>query len=129
MTDFHSATYDTLQIEEQIQIDNIMKAIHPDSLTQEDLFTLQHYIKTIETETKDLNAAIDSLNDDVEELRDEVNEWEDRYNEYVDDDREYDNYLGVVREIVDDKYFHVHRDYDTYDKIMDRLEHLVKYGD
>ena len=100
-------------------------------LSQEQQQKVEQYIERLLKEIHDLNCEVNELDGEVEDLEDRVDELEEQQREC-----EFceSNYKGmnhpiaqIVQEIVDDNYCHAIKDYNTRDKIIDRLEHALRY--
>ena len=100
-------------------------------LKQEGQQKIEDYIEKLLEEIHDLNCEVNNLENEIEDLNNEIGNLENNQREC-----EFceDNYKGmnhpiaqVVQEIVDDNYCHVIKDYSTREKIIDRLEHALRY--
>lgn len=100
-------------------------------LKQETQQKVEDYIEKLFEEIHDLNCEINNLEGEIEDLNNEIGDLEDsqRECEFCES-----NYKGmnhplaeVAQEIVDDNYYHITKDYDTRDKIIERLEHALRY--
>lgn len=101
-----------------IEIEQILK-----NLPQEESQVLQQYIEQLNSENEELSSDNDELCSQNEDLVDQIQDLEDEI-----EDLKADTILvGYIQEIIDDRYKYIVPTYDTKDKILDRLEFILKY--
>lgn len=83
------------------------------------------YINSLQQQIDELHNEVSSLEDEVDELE---SDNEDLQNE-LDEEKSFVNqhFIDLIREVVDDRWKYIVPTYDTKEKILDRLEYLLKY--
>lgn len=83
------------------------------------------YINSLQQQIDELHNEVSSLEDEVDELE---SDKEDLQNE-LDEEKSFVNqhFIDLIREVVDDRWKYIVPTYDTKEKILDRLEYLLKY--
>lgn len=110
-----------MDIEKEIQVDNILTQLPPDLGEYIGSFVedLKAEIESLQKDLDDKDYEIDKLNEEIETLESDLEDIEEQA---VDQD-----FLDLIQEIVDDRYKYIVPTYDSKEKILDRLEFLLKY--
>ena len=113
-------------MQREIEFDKVINKLTDEELiSKEELSTIYEYIDNLKEEIDDLESQVNNLECDLEEAQSEVSSLQDEINE----ERNYQclELLGALEEITDDRYLS-HKSYDTKEKILERLEYILKYG-
>ena len=104
----------------EIQCDQALLDVPPEKA--EKVYT---YINSLQQQIDELHNEVSSLEDEVDELE---SDNEDLQNE-LDEEKSFVNqhFIDLIREVVDDRWKYIVPTYDTKEKILDRLEYLLKY--
>ena len=83
------------------------------------------YINSLQQQIDELHNEVSFLEDEVDELE---SDNEDLQNE-LDEEKSFVNqhFIDLIKEVVDDRWKYIVPTYDTKEKILDRLEYLLKY--
>lgn len=75
-------------------------------------------IETLERDCSDLEIENSNLEDDINELECELNDVRSNKTNKMEE---------ALRDIVKDRYFYVTPEYNTLEKLQDRIEYILKY--
>lgn len=114
--------YKQLTLEDKLKLDGLI-----DDLEEKDP-SLQRYIEDIEQEVIELRAENERLNSQVEDLEQDLSESHSEYNEMVDEFEWGYAAKEFLEFLVEDRYF-AHPCYNSLEKVLDRAEHIVRYGE
>lgn len=87
--------------------------------------SLETELKECRAELKFTQSELDDVKGDLDDSQSEVYSLERRIDE-LEDAGAAENFLY---ELVHDRYWHLNPDYDTLEKVLDRAEFVLKYGD
>lgn len=85
---------------------------------------LEGEISDLKRENEDLASERDSYLSENQSLEDRCADLENELEEEI-----YTPYQEFLEYLIKDRYMHIHREYDTVDKIIDKAEFVVKYGE
>lgn len=93
-------------------------------LSQEDEQKVERYINDLLDEIAECKSEIDSLESEISKYEDEARDCD-----FCESNNKGMNHpiAQIVDEIVNEKYKYSHLQYDTKEKILDRLEHALHY--
>lgn len=115
-------------MDKEIKYDNLLtNLLDEEKLTQEHVDIIQEYVDELKDDVADLENTVADLeydNDDLESrissLEDDLHEQKVQVNERL---------VSLIREIAEERYKYSKQNctYTTVDKILDRLEFILKY--
>lgn len=94
-----------------------------EDLESEQAEVIQRYLDQTDGEIQDLERTIDDLEEQAQYDEQEINRLECE----IDSLQENPKIKESLQEIVNDYYIYTTKFYDTVPKIIDRLEHIIKY--
>lgn len=101
------------------------------NLNMHDYMVVSQYISSLKTSINELKYELESAErtiESVEDERDEIQRDYDRLESEMEEDSVNIDLLAAIEEIVNEHYFvSNYRKYDTYQKIIDRLEYILRY--
>ena len=113
--------------EKEIEFDNLCNEL--DGVLTDDQFEIiQNYIHELKCTIDDQQNEIDNLEYENDRLESENTDLQDE----IDEEKEYQNekFFDVLKEITEERYkYSSGFKYDTKEKILERLEFLIKYGE
>lgn len=110
--------------EREIEFDNLCNEL--DGVLTDDQFEIiQNYIHELKCTIDDLEYETADLQDEVDRLESENTDLQDE----IEEEKNYQNatFRGLIQEIVDDQWKYIHLTYDTKEKILDRLDYILRY--
>lgn len=110
----------------EIEYDNVLtKLLDNEQISQDDVDKITVYIDSLKDEISDLESECDELEYERDELEGEVSRLEDE----IEEEKTYQNqeFRDRIQEIVDDQWKYVTVTYNTKEKIIDRLDYILRY--
>lgn len=102
--------FNNLELEERFQLNEI--------LDREEMECVERYVSELENEINSLERERDDLQERCNDLEIEL------------EDTEYFNPCrNFLNELVNDRYFTLRKTYTSLDKVLDKAEFVLKYGD
>lgn len=77
----------------------------------------------------ELEGIVSDLEEQLRQAKKDLSESEERCYELEADCNEVSDAELFLEELVHDRYMHLRPDYDTLEKVLDRAEFVLKYGD
>lgn len=115
-------------MQREIEFDEVINKLYDEEkIDQEQIDKLYEYVYALKEQINDLKSEVDSLEYDLEEAENERDSLQDE----IDEEKEYQNtnLLEALKEITEERYKYSNGfSYDTKEKILDRLESILKYG-
>lgn len=106
----NNSVFDNLDFEDKNKLNEI--------LNREEIEFVERYVSELENELHSVEEERDDLEDRCADLENDLQE-----------EREYNVYKEFLNSVIEDRYLHVHRDYDTLEKLLDKIEFVAKYGE
>lgn len=115
-------------MEREIEFDKVInKLIDEKVIDQEQIVKIYEYVNYLKEQMDDLQSQVDNLEYDLEEAENERDSLQDE----IDEEKEYqnENLLSALEEITEERYKYISGfKYDTKEKILERLEFIIRYG-
>ncbi len=106
----------------EIQVDDILTQL-PENLGK----FISSFIEDLKSEIESLQADLDEKDYEINALNEEIDSLESDLEDAQDQCDVSQDFLELIQEVVDDRYKYIVPTYDTKEKILDRLEFLLKY--
>lgn len=97
-----SRPYAELSFEDRYKLNGI--------LDREELTLLEKYIRGLEEDNVTLQEAVDDLEYRCEDL-----------------ESDFSPYKDFLEEVIHNRYMQTHKDYNTLDELLDKIEHVLRY--
>jgi len=91
---------------------------------------LEEKIKELEEALEDKDNEIEKLEHEKQDLEREIEDNEMYINELEGqiDEADYSDYKAFLEQVVYNRYMQTHKDYNSLEELLDRIEHVLKYG-
>ena len=115
-------------MQREIEFDQVINKLYDEEkIDHEQIDKLYEYVNALKEQINNLESEVDSLEYDLEEAENERDSLQDE----IDEEKEYqnENLLSALEEITEERYKYTSGfNYDTKEKILERLESILRYG-